>query len=389
MKNCVSFYNAGLIDPRAFRLFGASAKANSNPIGYFGTGLKYAIAVTLRLGGRVELWRGTECTRFTSRAATMRDQEFQVVFANDDELGYTTELGKNWQAWQAFRELWCNAMDEGGTVELGEVEPADDRTLVRVYLSDMVDQYHKREEIVLFGKPRWLCDGIEVYERPTKHLYYRNIRIAELQQESDRTYNIVGHTMELTEDRTLRYPFMAGVYISRALLFSTDKDYIKDFLTARPESYEAKLDLSSEGAGQTFLRVLEEDLRWGQVTNMSAMTVFRKSTGKSRQPKEKVVTGRESEMIAEALKVLNVLGANLTAEDIHVTEELDDNTLGLCYAGQIWIAKRTFVRGQRQVTGTIYEELLHWRNGLHDESRAMQNFLLDKLIELAEERLEE
>ena len=50
----------GLIDLRAFTTFGVNSKPNSkNPIGYFGTGLKYAVAVLARHKCPVTVWIGT------------------------------------------------------------------------------------------------------------------------------------------------------------------------------------------------------------------------------------------------------------------------------------------------------------------------------------------
>jgi len=40
----IIFHNQGELDIRAVTTFGLSVKKNDNPIGYFGTGLKYAIA---------------------------------------------------------------------------------------------------------------------------------------------------------------------------------------------------------------------------------------------------------------------------------------------------------------------------------------------------------
>ena len=54
----VIFENPGEIDPLAIRTFGVSVKEGDNPIGFFGTGLKYALAILLRTGHQVSMQAG-------------------------------------------------------------------------------------------------------------------------------------------------------------------------------------------------------------------------------------------------------------------------------------------------------------------------------------------
>jgi hypothetical protein len=155
----VTFQNDGLIDLRAVTTFGVSSKETSNPIGYFGTGLKYAVAVLLRLGCEIELYLG-EDTRYVFRArkTRIRVDDFDVVTMTscDDtvELAFTTQLGRNWHAWQAFRELWCNAIDEGGDVYPDFRPPRPGVTTIHVTGEPVVEAYHKRDTIMLTGEPK-------------------------------------------------------------------------------------------------------------------------------------------------------------------------------------------------------------------------------------------
>src|SRR4051794_443467 len=78
--SCVAFVTPGLIPLEAFTTFGVNAKPNStNPFGYFGTGLKYAIAVCLRNGCKVVMVRdGVEYMFFTSQQS-FRGTDFDFV----------------------------------------------------------------------------------------------------------------------------------------------------------------------------------------------------------------------------------------------------------------------------------------------------------------------
>lgn len=108
----IIFKNKGAIDVRAIKILGVSVKKD-NAIGFFGTGLKYAIAICLREGCPLSIWSGGEEYSFTTKKVAITGQDFDVVCMNGEELGFTTELGKTWKLWQAFRELYCNCTDEG------------------------------------------------------------------------------------------------------------------------------------------------------------------------------------------------------------------------------------------------------------------------------------
>ena len=102
----IVFQNNGLIDLRAVRTVGLNAKPKTdNPIGEFGTGLKLAIAVILRHGGEVTLYRGNQPYNFGVKYTKFRGEPCELITMNGEELGFTLNYGKNWKPWQAFREL--------------------------------------------------------------------------------------------------------------------------------------------------------------------------------------------------------------------------------------------------------------------------------------------
>lgn len=55
----IVFENEGEIDPQLIMLIGVNVKASDSAIGFFGTGLKYAIACLLRWGEEIEIQSGT------------------------------------------------------------------------------------------------------------------------------------------------------------------------------------------------------------------------------------------------------------------------------------------------------------------------------------------
>src|SRR4051812_45010022 len=130
MTRAVVFKNDGVIPIEAFTQFGINDKpATDNPIGFFGTGLKYAVAVLVREGFTVEVWRGINKYTFYSKTKKFRTKDFDMIRMKIEkrstlasffkpsyvELPYSTEYGKTWQLWQVFRELYSNVLDENGT----------------------------------------------------------------------------------------------------------------------------------------------------------------------------------------------------------------------------------------------------------------------------------
>jgi hypothetical protein len=70
------FSNPGTLELDFVKLMGVSVKESADPIGFFGTGLKYAMATALRLGGEMTIFTNGQryevlhtCPTFVSRRA--------------------------------------------------------------------------------------------------------------------------------------------------------------------------------------------------------------------------------------------------------------------------------------------------------------------------------
>jgi len=60
----ILFENSGVIDPRAITTFGVNSKETARAIGFFGTGLKYAISLILREGYSITVYSGKNKLEF-------------------------------------------------------------------------------------------------------------------------------------------------------------------------------------------------------------------------------------------------------------------------------------------------------------------------------------
>jgi hypothetical protein len=262
MSRSVIFRTPTLIPIEAFTTFGVTSKPNSeNPIGYFGTGLKYAIAVLAREGISTTVWIGSTEFKFYVKSKDFRGKEFQFLQMREVKphpimgflkpkyttLPFTTELGKNWGLWQAFRELEANTRDEHGETDIkGHLDlyfsgfPGE--TLIVVESEDFVQQFLERDKIFLPDGLRLqdTTDKVQVFDRPSKHLYYRGLRIFDLDKPSVVTYNILS-PMELTEDRTLKSPDAAKLVIAEYIQKSDDESFVRKTVLTSSDSFEHDL----------------------------------------------------------------------------------------------------------------------------------------------------
>jgi len=260
----VVFETPGLIDVRAFTIMGAHAKPNSaNPIGYFGTGLKLALTVLVRLGAEPVAWIGKDRFSFSKKASTFRGSPLETIVmrvlkagnrrATTYELPYTTAYGRNWEVWQAFRELESNTRDEGGKTYLVNaiaelsvadvVEGASNLTWIVIDLPPFTEAAATIDDIFLPRGSRGAKDIIlEAFDGPSEHLYYRTMRAADLKKPSIFKYNFLEH-LDLTEDRTIKYEFYAKAAVARWVLSAATEEQVAAILSAPKEAWEHGLEL--------------------------------------------------------------------------------------------------------------------------------------------------
>lgn len=262
----VVFSTPGLIPIEAFTTFGMSAKPEStNPFGKFGTGLKIAVAVCLRLGQEVIVWRGEEKYTFFTKKHDFRGKEFMKVRMKKEvrnlnqllkkpftrsyhDLPFTIELGKHWELWQAFREFQTNTMDENGwtfVIESPGVNGPEDANMTRIQVTGakFVDEYYDRGRNFLEGglTVREDSTSLQVLDKPSRHIYFRGVRVCDLKEEAAFTYNFV-RDIELTEDRTAKYPSLLESWICDHIMQSEDPAFLKKAVIAPAEgSWESSL----------------------------------------------------------------------------------------------------------------------------------------------------
>lgn len=386
----VVFQNKGIIDTRAITTFGISAKdpSNPNPIGYFGTGLKYAIAVLLREGFKITIWAGHEKLEFTEKKEEVRGEIFNIVCMNGQPLGFTTSLGKKWELWQAFREIYSNCLDESGdTYSSDEIPDAQEfETLICVEGEAFVEVYEARNEIFIQGDPLCETNHAKIHGGSSNHVFYRGVRIATFKNPLMYRYNISNH-LDLTEDRTIKYNWQINDTIVDTVLSSDDEKFIKSILTASEDKHEAHLDFTDNRSqmSETFRNVIGELRRTRpEKTNKSAQDLFERNLKAVDKFQTYKLNEQEHEAYIKAVDFLAELGYPVEKYQVIFCLNLGESTLAMVEDKKIYISSRVFHMGSKMLAATLFEEYVHAEFGYSDCSREMQNYLFESFISMGE-----
>lgn len=397
-KKWLVFYNPGQLQKEFLQSFGVSVKEGENPVGHFGTGMKYALAIIKRLGGEIVITSDAGEWIIGTGDKILRGQWCTFLTLNDGETDYlpfTTHLGEHWKPWMAYRELRCNATDEGGGVTIDE-RPAVVPGQTRIYVNcpELMEIYHKEKDYFIGENdpPSWVEGTAKIYNRSTESYFYRNIKVAEGDVPFLFTWNEFDKR-GLTEDRTLQSSYLIGSTIRAAVMLSEDPGFISRVLLAPKDTMEGRVDYAGWGIvpSETFIKVVSE-LQLERFADLpsSAVKVWEVYSKKHWVPNMVQPSKVEQKQLERAIFFCEKwLGAhNIHRYPIMICTNLGDGVFGLADRAnsRIYIARQQFQNGgAKGVTSCIYEEYLHLEKGLNDMSRSMQQFLFDQLVSLGEE----
>lgn len=394
----IMFVNKGDLDTRAITTFGVSSKERDGAIGYFGTGLKYAIAVLLREGCKVTIATGGERFDFDTVTERIRVSDFETVRMNGDRLGFTTELGKNWEMWQAYRELWSNCADEGGSIkhttqplpECFNPEPGYTMVIVESEKFERVHFNRFQEVLCPDRDPIDSNDFAVCLPGATNRLFYRGIRIYDGNRPYKNTYNL-NVRVDLTEDRTLKYNFQAQTAIGCFLGACKDEKVIEEALLATNDFAESGIDFEIAPKGfteETFIEVATRLCRTHpQQVNSTVRAALKIRLGDTlpQVSENTMMTSVNNKRVEKALSFLHGIGVNPDEYPIIIVHHIDKGIMGLAHEGKIYLSSLAFDGGTKTLAGTLLEEWMHLKFGVQDCTREMQNMLVDRIITVGEQ----
>lgn len=362
---------------------GVSVKEDG-AIGKFGTGMKYAIAGVLRLGGLISVEVESVKYDFTSVTTGIRGRNFQIVHCNGDACGFTTELGKHWEPWQLFRELASNALDEGGSWSKSDAEGV---TKITIHCRE-VEEAGDHEGVFLRGGEPILTSsmGATVYPGPSKHYYYKGIRAGSFPYVAPVTVDV--DSGSLSEDRLLdlstvrselAWAFRSVKHIDHSLalavtaqceagqfwvdhvcpwtLGSELPDSLTQFLVERPKWIRHP----------AFVKALNEHLRKGGTGNWQEV-----------EPTEKMLS-----LLELGEKLCRKVGVDVVPrEKVRFTSDLEDRALAATCMDtrDVWFSTELALRGRDEFLCGYLEEAIHAMTGQADCTRELQNTLFSIIV---------
>ena len=295
---------------------------------------------------------------------------------DDEALTFTTELGKNWVVWQAFRELASNTKDEGGVIS---DKPQKGDTVIIVDGPEIMREYHDRDSIFVASKPLDGNDFIEVHPGETQ----RNAHLSRprtMPKGLKYTYNIL-HGCTLTEDRTFQSQFDVEWKLCTLLPKLTHRGVLNDLL-AGGEKFDQNLTFSHCGSPSSeFLEVAAQHYTNSSANRSAKNMVERDMQNRASFPAARL-SDAESAKFLSAFAILAAMDCTLSPEDVEVVETLGPSVMGMYHKGkhQVYLAKHTIDFGVETVAATLFEEWLHKEYKYEDNSRAMQDYLLQRLV---------
>ena len=422
--------NIGEVEEEALTLLGASTKrGDSSKIGMFGSGNKYALSYLKRNGIGFEIYSGLTKIYIGTSKVSLRGNEFEVFTVNGKQTSITTEFGKDWKLWEALRELYSNAIDEGLTEfkMVDETAPEDGKTHIYIdegqALKDFMldfDLYFTR-----YRKPIYESEHGAIYQKLGKkaNIYRKGIKVLETEKSSVYDYDLP--SIRIDENRRASYTWEITEQLWRLLMTCNDSSIIRRAITDSgdgsvieheisssivtiPHSYmEDNKSVWEEAIGEKLLApvslspFLEEEDKlktifipaglWGIIS-----TVFKeKYTPRglkfgSKGTYRLVAQGRTSTIHNITLdKVITFFReCNFKIPyDIKIAEFSDAQVYGTIdeETQSIILGTEALDRGADQVATVIIEELIHLKSGAQDKTRAFQEASINLLINYMKE----
>lgn len=416
----VCFQNKSEVPINAFKLLGASSKrGDSSKIGYFGTGLKYAIAVMLKQGIEFHVYSGEKEVKIGTRSTKFLDENVSVMTVNGEKTSITLDAGIDWKPWYAIREIYSNAIDENGEM-LINITPEPKAGYTRIFVDTESEQlkdifqnwnaYFTQNRQAIFKNIRGTM-FTKLSTVPEYIAFRKGIRVHESRKHSVFDYDLPD--VEINESRVAIYSFRVQQDCSE-LLASSNIECINEFLKLsknprRKEFVEWEDGFWDYTSGYAFSEAWLEALsdyrlvphnfaghyditettlvlpdklidklvkRFGEAIN----------TAGSNKDKFTVITTIDKRPLQKMLDVFEKAGFEWELDKIDIVKFNDKDVLGQARDGRVLLSHSLFTNAHKhEVAATLIEEIVHAKTGLEDGTRAMQNYLFNTITNMAKE----
>lgn len=417
MSYYILFENEGEIPINAFKLLGASSKRNDDTkIGFYGTGLKYAIALMLREGIDFKIFSGTKEVRIGKRQTKFLDQKIYVMTVNDEKTSITLDAGIDWQPWFAIREIYSNTIDEGGKMQLNApVEPVAGKT--RIYIDSanlkLTDIMASWGDFFTIG--RVVAEKIEkspsgrILEKtetnPNFTVFRKGIRAYTQNKQSLFDYDL--DTLDINESRVAKYSWQAETHSAKLLARATqqtvsrflalaDKERTHEFMEWENDFWQYcdimfdkswlvaindRMLIPANFAGrydQTGATLVLPDTLIQKLKGSFGQYI--RVVGEDQEPFT-VAEGIDMQLVHQSIDMFNNAGFEIDKSDVMMAQFHDKAVLGCTSGNKIVLSTKLLEDSDRpHLDAAILEEYIHIKTGHGDNSRQMQTYLFQLIV---------
>lgn len=409
--------NLGKIEPQALTLMGASTKVNdSTKIGMFGSGNKYAISYFMRNNMDVIIYSGDEEIEITTKKETFRDEDFEIIYINGEKTSLTTKMGKDWKLWQAIREIYCNAIDEGGaSIELVEnIEPYELETHVYIEANDDLLNFMKEFDRYFTAnkEPIAVTPYGKIFNKSSKNvnLYRKGIRCDNTMALSVYDYDF--EEADINESRVLQSSYEGPERFWQIFVSLKDEKIIKNILRAmaNKDNYESikssiatlYMNKSSQEFKNCIYRCKLAPLEYGGLCSdeekneymfvpsrvydvllhymdeENIASPFRSKVNNAYFTDVEMNKMQEAVM-KRAMEFFKECEYNIEY-DVKVVSFDSKNILGTAANNTIYVSDLAIEKGVHDLCNTIIEEQIHLKYDVDDYSREFQTAAINEML---------
>lgn len=415
MDKYICFENDGEVPVNAFKLLGASTKRDdASKIGYFGTGLKYAIAVMLREKIEFKVYSGTKEVKIGVRKTKFINDDVEVMTVNGEKTSITLDAGIDWEPWFAIREIYSNTLDENGRMKIGQsVKPEAGKT--KIYINEdaaaLKDVFDNWQSYFCNSRNR-VFQGFEggillkMNTIPDFTVFRKGIRAFTSRRPSIFDYDL--NQLDINESRVAKYEWQVRQKCSDLLAYATE-DIIREFIKVKhskmAEWQDEFWDFTTTCFSESWAKVLKDRLLVpanfaGRYDITDTCTILPDKLIKKLKKRfgnaiklagedngdYTILTNVDKKPLERHLEMFSKMGFSYDMDNIHIVQFMDKDIRGMADEGRVLISVELLdTVNRRYIPSTLLEEIIHARTGYGDCTRQMQGFLFDTIATLANE----
>lgn len=253
------FCNNGTLSLIDLTTMGDSSKRDdSNKIGKFDSGLKYALVILKRNGIDVKITSNDIVYTFDSvvqrdeRTGKTKEVLEIVQTQGENEIrtptAFAINMGHEWELWMAVRELYSNCIDEDGTV-LNESPNETYDTVIELTGNELLEEIINDWDSYFIDQKIPVCNSsnVSIYNNDSEYLkIYKNGILIYRDETTKSKYLYDYPHASIDEMRVLNSLSEVEYAVESAICGSSNKEFIKDFIKVEDNcEFEKNLALSN------------------------------------------------------------------------------------------------------------------------------------------------